>query len=123
MRQGVGGQTEWGPGDETQPAPVGTPYCHTCPVCFWASEGNEEAAWLVSLGRRSLSQHTHRGTATCRCYRGVVASAVRAGGKVPGDSEGGQHCAQVELRARERMSQESRAFEKGRQSGQHPGAG
>lgn len=56
------------------------------------------------------------GTATCRCYRGVVASAARAGGKVLGDSGGGQHCVEVEPRARERMSQENRAFERGRQS-------
>lgn len=94
----------------------GNPFLPHLPVCFRASEGNEEAAWLVSLGRSHLPQHTHMGTETCCCYRGVVASAVGAGGKVLGDSGSGQHRVEVEPRVRERMSQERRAFGKGRQS-------
>ena len=90
---------------------------------FLGKRRQQRGSLACQSGQEKSSPAHTMGTATCRCYRGVVASAVRAGGKVLGDSEGGQHCAEVELRARERMSQESRAFEKGRQSGQHPGAG
>ena len=90
---------------------------------FLGKRRQQRGSLACQSGQEKSSPAHTMGTATCRCYRGVVASAVRAGGKVLGDTEGGQHCAEVELRTRERMSQESRAFEKGRQSGQHPGAG